>query len=356
MALIGSMLEFDPSNDDWIIYQERLEQYFSANQITDEGVVKRQAATLLSLIGADTYKLLRDLCFPGLPKTKSYAELCKLLQEHFSPKISIYRERIKFYSTTQGQAESVSEWHARIKKLAVNCKFGAILDQVLCDKFVTGMRSGFVLDKMCEQDYIEDKKLNDLVVAALKKEASMQERSTPFDVRELRWADKEKNSRKVRPFGPRQTPTNGQQGSTYIPKGITSEQRTGKGAVSTNCKVCGKNHQLGQVCKFKHSTCFNCKMVGHIAQVCGRTIRGSNYRSIRSSNYVDAVVDDDLELPIFNFDLDLNKKLNPILATVRIEGRLTTMEVDSGAAISVISKDLYLEKFENCKLELSDIY
>jgi hypothetical protein len=54
-VIIGRVEEFNANTDDWTIYQERLDQYFAANKIT-EG--KIQVATLISLVGAPTYKLL----------------------------------------------------------------------------------------------------------------------------------------------------------------------------------------------------------------------------------------------------------------------------------------------------------
>ena len=66
--------EFDANHDDWIIYGERLEEYFKAHEIKEE----LQTSTLLSLIGLQSYKLLRDLCFPDKPRKKSFKYLNKL--------------------------------------------------------------------------------------------------------------------------------------------------------------------------------------------------------------------------------------------------------------------------------------
>ncbi|KAF2892317.1 hypothetical protein ILUMI_13856 [Ignelater luminosus] len=105
MALVGFMVKFDLARDDWPLK-------------------------------LDTYRLLRDLCYPKLPKYKSYEELCKLLTEHLSPQVS------------------VRDWHAQIKKLlAVNCNFGSNLNSILRDKFVTGLSSDYVLDKVCEKKF-----------------------------------------------------------------------------------------------------------------------------------------------------------------------------------------------------------
>lgn len=56
MALIGKIEEYN-ENDSWIEYTERLEQYFAANEITDNS---KKRAVLLSVCGAKTYKLIRN--------------------------------------------------------------------------------------------------------------------------------------------------------------------------------------------------------------------------------------------------------------------------------------------------------
>lgn len=125
-------LEFQLGKDDWETYTERLELYFIANDVKTE----KQAAVLLTKISPDTYKLVRDLCAPDKPSTKSYAELVKLVNDHLNPKPSETMERCKFYQTHQTTTESVADFTARLKNLAINCNFGdakvALRDQLVC--------------------------------------------------------------------------------------------------------------------------------------------------------------------------------------------------------------------------------
>ena len=82
MALIGKVEEFQ-ENDNWIEYAERLEHYFTANEITDNG---KKRAVLLSSCGAKTYKLIRNLVAPGKPTDKSFAELINIVKNHLNPR------------------------------------------------------------------------------------------------------------------------------------------------------------------------------------------------------------------------------------------------------------------------------
>ena len=58
MTQHGSVPEFHPSNEDWISYTERVQHYFTANDVTVE---EKKRSILLSNCGATTYKLIRSL-------------------------------------------------------------------------------------------------------------------------------------------------------------------------------------------------------------------------------------------------------------------------------------------------------
>ena len=163
--LIGQIREFR-QGEDFQVYEEKFAQYCIANGISEE----RRVAMLISLMSDDTYKTLRDLCFPEKPHQKPYDELCKLLFEHHHTPINVFRERIKFYNASQLSNESCSEWCARVKSLAADCKFSDV-ESVLKDKFVSGMMPGRVLDRLVEENHAE--KFKKLVEVAVAKEAAL---------------------------------------------------------------------------------------------------------------------------------------------------------------------------------------
>ena len=57
--------------------------------------VKR--AILLCSLNEECYILLRNLCTPVLPETKSYEQLLGILTDFFFPSKSLFNERLKFY-------------------------------------------------------------------------------------------------------------------------------------------------------------------------------------------------------------------------------------------------------------------
>lgn len=173
--MIGSIAEYNSQVDDWNVYYERLEQFFEVNEIPDE----KRSAFLISVIGSEAYKSLRDLCNPALPKDKPFEFLCELLRKQFSPQISIFRERVKFYNARQEPYENVTQWYGKLKRLSVDCKFSGNLESVLLDKFITGLRPGQVLDRLCEES--EMLKLDQALDIAVNKECAAKENAyVPF--------------------------------------------------------------------------------------------------------------------------------------------------------------------------------
>jgi len=150
------------------LYQERLEQYFLANGI-EEG---RKVPVLLSVVGLNTYNIINDLSDPILLKDRPYTEICELLDGNFSPAVPVFRKRIEFYNLRQGEGETCGNWYAKLKNAAIECKFGVKLNDVLKNKFVSGLRAGKILDRLYEEDP-ETKTLKTMVELALKHESTV---------------------------------------------------------------------------------------------------------------------------------------------------------------------------------------
>ena len=58
MAIHGSVFSFNSNKESWTTYVERLDQYFIAIEVVDDG---KKHAILLSACRTSTYKLIRSL-------------------------------------------------------------------------------------------------------------------------------------------------------------------------------------------------------------------------------------------------------------------------------------------------------
>lgn len=82
-----------------------MEQFFIINSIKEDSIKR---AVLLNSLAESSYKLLKTLCVPDNPETKTYAVLKQLLEKHFKPVRSYFNERKTFYNARKEEGESVA--------------------------------------------------------------------------------------------------------------------------------------------------------------------------------------------------------------------------------------------------------
>ena len=136
MAQHGTSGEFDPAKEDWVSYTERLQQYFTANDVDDPN---KQRAILLSACGPATYQLIRNLVAPSKPTSKSFQEIVDLVSKHHHPQPSVIVQRFHFHSRSRREGESISAFVAELRKLSEHCNFQDMLNDMLRDRLVCGV-------------------------------------------------------------------------------------------------------------------------------------------------------------------------------------------------------------------------
>ena len=143
-------------------YVERLDQYFAANDITE---AEKKRATLLSFVGAVTYKLIRNLTTPNGPTSSTYKDITELVQEHYNPKPSTIVERFKFNSPNQQSGESISNYVANLRQMTEFCDFGISLEDMLRDRLVCGIHDIRIQRCLLAEPNLTFKKALELAIA-----------------------------------------------------------------------------------------------------------------------------------------------------------------------------------------------
>ena len=149
------------------MYIERVVYYFKANAIPDG----RRKAALLSLIGPDTFKLLRSLLVPHTPVDYSYNELKESLLAHFCPKRSQVFYRSQFIQCVQKSGTTIASYLSELQTLAKDCGFGNSLNNMLRDRLICGVSDTAIRkhlltkgDKLTLKDAIKDATTMEAVV------------------------------------------------------------------------------------------------------------------------------------------------------------------------------------------------
>ena len=102
----------------------------------------KHVAVLLSNIGSKPYEILRSLAVPKTPKELKYAEVVKILKDHYEPAPLVIAERYRFHQRGKDVGESIADYVAELRRLATKCKFEettGFLEDSLRDRFVFGL-------------------------------------------------------------------------------------------------------------------------------------------------------------------------------------------------------------------------
>ena len=110
------------------------------------------------------------------------------------------------------------------------------------------------------------------------------------------------------------------------------------------CYRCGRSNHTADNCKFKSSTCHSCGKAGHIAPACrcnpptGKKPQKPPVRKHKKTNLLDTTQDDnDTIITEFKMHQVTRTTAEPIMVPLTLNGQVLQMEVDTGAALSLIS-------------------
>ena len=312
--------EFRPDNETIQAYLERVELYFIASGTKEEAKVP----LFLTIVGRENYTLLRDLLAPKKPSAQSLEVLFQTLVSHFEPKKVVIAERFHFHRRNQGPTETVAEYIAELRHLATHCKFGDYLNDALRDRLVCGLRNEETQCKLLAED-------------GLTLEQALKMAST------LETAESQAQQLKTKEVAVKQVEA--------------TQEADGRSRASNSCYRCGSTTHIASSCYHQDSICRACNKRGHLARVCRSSTRNKSTRTKgRSSNYIAGDQDDaedELRLPIFTMG---SPSRHPFVVAVKFNEKHLQMEVDTGAAMSVISRRTYKRLFSDLKLQKPTVH
>lgn len=323
-SYMGNIEPFVPGSN-FALYKDRVEQFFTANDIADD----KRVATFITIMGCEVFEILCSLCVPDLPSKLGYEQIMKFLMDHFEPNRNKRAERYKFHKAIQETGESVNDFIVKLKSLAKSCEFGDIfgattannaankkkvLDEALVDRFIVGVKNDKIQQRLLGDDANDFERCCQIAL-------NMEMASKEIRAMKPEAAAVMKVSKDQRPFkkwnGQRQANTK-----------------------SSDCKRCGRKHVDNSRCPAVNWTCFTCQKRGHTSVVC--------YQNKNSTKKPDRSV---------KGDPDQSKAVNciakidvPAVYQLEVNQIPLNMELDTGAAVSIMSYEEYKRLYGKYKL------
>ena len=145
LATHGTVSQYQQSKETWATYVERLNHYFIANDVADEG---KKRSILLSACGSSTYKLIRSLVEVGQLATTPYSEITKLVAGHYQRIPSEIVQRYKFNTRVRASGELIAIYVAALRELSEYFNYGDKLHEMLRDRLVCGVNHDTIQRKL----------------------------------------------------------------------------------------------------------------------------------------------------------------------------------------------------------------
>lgn len=223
-------LNFNHHVHDWFTFKKRLEFFFIKHDITVLETSKK-CTILINALAPDTLKVAQEIVQPRkLEHILRYDELVETFDKKFTMK-DAFACRQDFYALSQNRGERIADWAARVFSVAQKCSFGTELEVVVRDRFVLGMESSAMREKLlCEKD--------------------------------ISFAEAVSQAQSI----------------CHIPKvGISAvnkmyvpvlDSSAGCPFDEERCNVCGTFNHRAEDCKFANKKCTHCQEYGHHRRMC----------------------------------------------------------------------------------------
>lgn len=136
-AAVSTIGQLEPykQTSSWNNYRERLEFYFEANGVLNDNIKR---AIFLTMVGEETYEVIRFLFTPLAPRDVTYTEILERLDTQFNPIPNEIIQRYNFRKRYQRHDEVIVMFVTDLRKLSEHCNYTE-LDKELRDQIVCGV-------------------------------------------------------------------------------------------------------------------------------------------------------------------------------------------------------------------------
>lgn len=289
-------------------FKQQFDIYITAAGIkAQEEDVK--CATLLHVIGPDaieifnTFKWNEEGDSPG--DDKKMDKVLGKYEKYCIPKSNVTYERHQFNIRNQNDEESIDSYVTDLKILAKSCEFGTLMDSLIKDRIVCGVKSDTVRSRLLRETDLSLQKAIDICRAA---ETSSQQ------MKAIQGATNEGNVDVVRNKSLKSKPHKGSEKK--------SQQK-----MKQNCGKCGYKHEPAK-CPAFGKLCNNCKKKNHFAKQC-------------KSKKMHELQEDDSDSDVFLDSVETNQQVSDWKVNVKICKKNVCVKLDTGAQCNVLPLHIY---------------
>jgi hypothetical protein len=353
--MLGNQYSY-PSQETWLRIGGDLS--LSLTFISSASVRPRQKAMLLlNLAGHEAMEHERAFVYaPGIEAQAGVevvaAEsrfdvvvLKRKFREVCEPRRNVIMERHIFNSRKQATSESFENFLSDLKIKATTCEFGALHDDLVRDRIVSGIHSAYVRKQLLKEPNLT----MDRAVQICQIHEQTDKQSVEFgdkqaaagsilSLNQKGGANANKGSQSSQSADKRrwrEESRSSKEGNT-----VSAVQPRDRQTGGRRCYRCQSPKHLANVCPHKSEECRECGRVGHLAKAC-RT---------KKQQKVNTMEETDFDYNINTVESS-NQHASSFKETVSIHGAQLTMHVDTGASVSLVNE----ETFKKLEIQWKDV-
>ncbi|UYV82366.1 K02A2.6-like [Cordylochernes scorpioides] len=303
--------EFVPYNNEkkWETWRESFEIFAIAVNLESMPLV-RQRAILKHIAGEKTVMIYKTFHISENDTYPNVKEMLDMFTNHFKPFKNTIQKRNAFFTCVQKERQGIMEFVTELKHLAQECVFENLTESLIRDRLIIG-----ILDREVKRKLLEDPQLTlprAISIAMISESTCSQVAS----LNEQKMIEKNEKRNWVKD-------TIRMENSEAGPRVINPRRER----IIEPCKWCGQRHKYGK-CPAYGKKCNACGKTNHFSVVC----RTKRIRNLLAESEAEESCD----------QINLNEvavktvRSDKWSATIIINGKKTTVHLDTGAQINVL--------------------
>ena len=315
--------------DGWPKWKRRFMQYRDAAGLSSESET-RQVNTLLYCLGEEANDVLASTDISD-EDIKKFNPVMQKFDEFFKVRHNVIFERARFNQRTQLPGEAAEKYIAELYRLAENCNFGVLKDELIRDRLVVG-----ILDKKTSQQLQLDPRLTvEKAKTTIRQKEAVREQGQELDKNSSEPSSFEEMEKSIAELQAsidelkRNPGGRGRRGGRPLKRPGGASGRT---LSTATCSRCGyEQHQSGDKCPAMEATCHRCNRKGHFSSRCFSKTAGPSTLA-----EVDATPTEAVFLDAVN-----DGEVSTWKVTLSVQCQPVEFKIDTGAAVTAINEETY---------------
>ena len=314
---------YDPTTA-WQDYELLMKQQFLLRGISDENT---QKAILMTEIGMKAFAELRNSLEGNDPLSVPLSHIWEALRKRYSPKKLLVAERYRMTQLRQKTGQTLNEFYSELQESANKCEFDKVRnvrDMMILQTLLRGIQCETTRAKLLQREELtasqalEHARLFEQAETEAHGMADNRATVSKLDTKNYHRPDKRNHKSHAK----------------------SRNSRFSRRDQQRSCRHCGKPHASDDCWHHPEAECQLCGKKGHKARACTRNQRHNKPHGSHNQRRTNQVAyeesDNTEERDVGNVLAVSEPKEPPARLKVHINGKQLTMELDTGAAVTLI--------------------